>query len=255
MANSERVAIVTGAARPWGLGRCTALGLAAKGFDIAVVDFRDDWGAEAVSVIKQQHGRNAIYVRTDLRQRGDIHAMVERVLREFGRIDVLANVAAIGLSERVEDMTQETYEQTFGTNFWGPALCCQAVLKQMRSQKSGHIVNIASGGAITPYQSFALYGAAKAAVIQFSKVLAMEEVKNGIVVTIVSPGPMHTAMGRESGPTEEDLRQLGAAYSMPLGRPCYPEEVAEVIVFAATNSSNVLTGQTLHARGGALPMV
>jgi NAD(P)-dependent dehydrogenase (short-subunit alcohol dehydrogenase family) len=66
---------------------------------------------------------------------------------------------------------------------------------------------------------------------------------------------MHTAMGRESGPTEEDLRQLAASYSMPLGRPCYPEEVAEVIVFAATNSSNVLTGQTLHARGSALPMV
>ena len=83
--------------------------------------------------------------------------------------------------------------------------------------------------------------------------LAFEEAKNGIVVTIVAPGPMHTAMGRESGPTEEDLKQLGG--SMPLGRPCYPEEVAEVIVFAATNSSNVLTGQTLHARGGALPMV
>jgi NAD(P)-dependent dehydrogenase (short-subunit alcohol dehydrogenase family) len=188
-----------------------------------------------------------------LRQRGDIHAMVERVLREFGRIDALVNVAAIGLGERVEDMKEETYEQIFRTNFWGTALCCQAVLKQMRSQKSGHIVNIASGGAITPYEGFALYCAAKAAVIQFSKVLALEEVKNGIVVNVVSPGPMHTAMGRESGPTEEDLRQLAASYSMPLGRPCYPEEVAEVIVLAATNSSAVLTGQTLHARGGALP--
>jgi NAD(P)-dependent dehydrogenase (short-subunit alcohol dehydrogenase family) len=156
MANSERVAIITGAARPWGLGRCTALGLAAKGLDIAVVDFRDDWGAEAVSAIKEKHGRNAVYVRTDLRQRGDIHAMVERVLREFGRIDVLVNVAAIGLGERVEDMKEETYEQIFRTNFWGTALCCQAVLKQMRSQKSGHIVNIASGGAITPYEGFAL---------------------------------------------------------------------------------------------------
>ena len=255
MANSERVAIVTGAARPWGLGRRTALGLAAKGLDIAVVDFRDDWGAEAVSAIKEQHGRNAIYVRTDLRQSSDIHAMVERVLREFGRIDVLANIAAIGLSERIEDMKEETYEQIFRTIFWGTALSCQAVLKQMRSQKSGHIVNTASGGAITPYEGFALYGAAKAAVIQFSKVLALEEVKNGIVVNVVSPGPMHTAMGQERGPTEEDLRQLAASYNMPLGRPCYPEEVAEVIVFAATNSSNVLTGQTLHARGGALPMV
>jgi NAD(P)-dependent dehydrogenase (short-subunit alcohol dehydrogenase family) len=253
MANSKRVAIVTGAARPWGLGRCTAMGLAAKGFDIAAADMRDDWGEEAAAAIRRETETKAAYVKTDLRQRSDIEAMVARVIREFGRIDVLANVAAICPSERIEDLKEETYERVFRTNFLGTAFCCQAVLKQMRSQKSGHIVNIASGGAITPYAGLALYGAAKAAVIQFSKVLAFEEAKNGIVVTIVAPGPMHTAMGRESGPTEEDLKQLGA--SMPLGRPCYPEEVAEVIVFAATNSSNVLTGQTLHARGGALPMV
>jgi 2-hydroxycyclohexanecarboxyl-CoA dehydrogenase len=253
MASSEHVAIVTGAARPWGLGRATATGLAAKGLDIAVVDIRDDWGGEAVRAIKEERGRNAIYVRTDLRRRDDIEAMVERVVCEFGRIDVLANVAAIGLIEPIQLMTEQSYEQTFRTNFLGTAFCCQAVLKRMRSQGGGHIVNVAAGGAITPYQGTALYGASKAAVIQFSKVLALEEAKNGIVVTVVSPGPMHTAMGRESGPTEEDSKFW--ASMMPLGRPCYPEEVAEVIVFAATNSSNVLTGQTLHARGGALPMV
>jgi NAD(P)-dependent dehydrogenase (short-subunit alcohol dehydrogenase family) len=253
MAKSERVAIVTGAARPWGLGRCAAMGLAGKGYDIAVVDMRDDWGEEAAAAIRREKETKSAYIKTDLRQRGEVEAMVARVIREFGRIDVLANVAAICPSERIEDMKEETYEQVFKTNFWGTALCCQAVLKQMRSQKSGHIVNTASGGAITPYAGLALYGGAKAAVIQFSKVLAFEEAKNGIVVTIVAPGPMHTAMGRESAPTAEDLKQLGA--TMPLGRPCYPEEVAEVIVFAATNSSNVLTGQTLHARGGALPMV
>jgi 2-hydroxycyclohexanecarboxyl-CoA dehydrogenase len=253
MDNSGRVAIVTGAGRPWGLGRCTAMGLAEKGLDIAVVDVRDDWGQEAARTVKEERGRNAIYVRTDLRKRSDIESMVARVIREFGRVDVLANVAAICPSESIADMKEETYEQVFRTNFLATAMCCQAVLKQMRSQKGGHIVNVASGGAITPYQGLALYGASKAAIIQFSKVLALEEAKNGLVVTIVAPGPMHTAMGRESGPTEEDLKQLGAA--MPLGRPAYPEEVAEVIVFAATNSSNILTGQTLHARGGALPMV
>ncbi len=253
MARSERVAIVTGAARPWGLGRCTAMGLAGKGYDVAVVDFRDDWGEEAAAAIKREKETKSAYIKTDLRQRSDVEAMVARVIRDFGRIDVLANVAAICPSERIEDMKEETYEQVFRTNFWGTALCCQAVLKQMRSQKGGHIVNTASGGAIQPYAGLAMYGAAKAAMIQFSKVLDFEEAKNGIVVTIVAPGPMHTAMGRESGPTEEDLKQLGA--SMPLGRPCYPQEVADVIVFAATNPSNVLTGQTLHARGGALPMV
>jgi len=252
MEHNPRVAIVTGAARPWGLGRCTATGLADKGFDIAIVDVQDEWGEQAAKAIREK-GRRAMYLKTDLRQRADIESMVARVIREFGRIDVMANIAAICPSERIEDMKEETYEQVFRTNFLGTAMCCQAVIKQMRSQKAGRIVNTASGGAISPYQGLGLYGASKAAIIQFSKVLAVEEAKNGIVVTIVAPGPMHTAMGRESGPTEEDLKQLSAG--MPLGRPVYPEEVAEVIVFAATSSSNVLTGQTLHARGGALPMV
>jgi NAD(P)-dependent dehydrogenase (short-subunit alcohol dehydrogenase family) len=169
MANSKRVAIVTGAARPWGLGRCTAMGLAAKGFDIAVADMRDDWGEEAAAAIRRETETKAAYVKTDLRQRSYIEAMVARVIREFGRIDVLANVAAICPSERIEDLKEETYERVFRTNFLGTAFCCQAVLKQMRSQKSGHIVNIASGGAITPYAGLALYGAAKAAVINSAR--------------------------------------------------------------------------------------
>jgi NAD(P)-dependent dehydrogenase (short-subunit alcohol dehydrogenase family) len=130
MANSKRVAIVTGAARPWGLGRCTAMGLAAKGFDLAVADMRDDWGEEAAAAIRSETETKAAYVKTDLRQRSDIEAMVARVIREFGRIDVLANVAAICPSERIEDLKEETYERVFRTNFLGTAFCCQAVLKQ-----------------------------------------------------------------------------------------------------------------------------
>src|SRR5579871_6499111 len=117
MAKSERVAIVTGAARPWGLGRCAATGLAAKGYDVAVVDVRDDWGEEAAAAIRREKETRATYIKTDLRQRTDVEAMVARVLREFGRIDVLANIAAICPSERIEELKEETYEQVFRTNF------------------------------------------------------------------------------------------------------------------------------------------
>ena len=253
MDKQQSVAIVTGAARPWGLGRCTAMGLADKGLDIAVVDMREDWGEQAAKAIRDEKGRRAIYVRTDLRKRSDVEAMVARVVRELGRVDVLANVAAICPSERIEDLTEETYEQVLRTNFLGTAWCCKAVLGPMRAQKGGRIVNTASGGAITPYVGLGMYAASKAAVIAFSKVLALEEAPNNIGVTVVAPGPMHTAMGRESAPTDEDFKQLSRG--MPFGRPVYPAEVAEVIVFAATSSSPVLTGQTLHARGGAIPMV
>jgi NAD(P)-dependent dehydrogenase (short-subunit alcohol dehydrogenase family) len=87
------------------------MGLAAKGFDIAVVDMRDDWGEEAAAAIRKERETSAAYVKTDLRRRSDIEAMVARVIREFGRIDVLANVAAICPSERIQDMKEETYEQ------------------------------------------------------------------------------------------------------------------------------------------------
>ena len=252
MANKNKVVIVTGAGRPWGLGRATAEEFAKRNFNVAVVDIRDDWGEDAAKVVRDK-GRESLYIRTDLQRPDDVQAMVDRVVREFGRVDVLANVAAICPSERVSDLRLETFEQVIRTNLLGTMLTCQAVLKPMRAQKEGRIINVASGGALRPYEGLAIYGASKAGVIQFSKVLALEEAPNNIVVTVVAPGYMHTAMGRESGPNEEDFQ--AGAIGQPFGRPLYPAEVAEVIVLAATVGSHVLTGQTLHARGGAQPMV
>jgi NAD(P)-dependent dehydrogenase (short-subunit alcohol dehydrogenase family) len=133
-------------------------------------------------------------------------------------------------------------------NLRGTALCCQAVIGQMRKQNYGRIVNIASGGAIQPVRGLAIYCASKAGVIAYSKVLAREVARDGIVVTVVAPGVMHTKMGSETGPTEEDFERSGR--KQLLKRPLYPSEVAEVVVLAATHPSHVLTGQTLHANGG-----
>ena len=133
-------------------------------------------------------------------------------------------------------------------NLRGTALCCQAVLAQMRKQQYGRIVNISSGGAVQPVKGLAIYCASKAGVIAYSKVLAREVARDGIFVTIVAPGVMHTKMGSEAAPTQEDFERSGRRQL--LGRPLYPSEVAEVVVLAATHPSHVLTGQTLHANGG-----
>src|SRR5580704_2498109 len=95
----QKVAIVTGAARPWGLGREIALQLAHKGFDVAVADVREDWGAEAAQTIARQTDRRALYVKTDVSKRAEVTSMVERVTAELGRVDVLVNNAAIGISK------------------------------------------------------------------------------------------------------------------------------------------------------------
>src|SRR4051794_5943833 len=98
----NRVAIVTGAARPWGVGRATALALARRGYDVAVADVREDWGAAAAEAVAAL-GQGAIFVRTDVSKRTDVFAMVERVLNRFGRIDALLNVAGINEMTRTED--------------------------------------------------------------------------------------------------------------------------------------------------------
>ena len=126
----------------------------------------------------------------------------------------------------------------------------------MRKQKSGHIVNTASGGAVKPHIGLGLYSATKAGVVMISKTLAWELAADGIVVTTVAPGPMATAMGSDEAPTEEYVQSMNSgAIPYPWGRPLYGKEVADVVVFAATVPSHALTGQTLHANGGGSYMV
>src|SRR5271166_670735 len=246
--SEQRVGIVTGGGRRWGMGWQIALGLATKGLDLAIADIREDWGKEAAESIKAETGRRVVFVQTDVSKRESVQAMAAKVIADFGRVDVLVNDAAIDPGQPAEEFTDELFDRIMNVNLRGTALCCQAVIAQMRKQSYGRIVNIASGGAIQPVRGLAIYCASKAGVIAYSKVLAREVARDGIVVTVVAPGVMHTKMGSETGPTEEDFERSGR--KQLLKRPLYPSEVAEVVVLAATHPSHVLTGQTLHANGG-----
>lgn len=249
--SSTRVAIVTGAGRPWGMGRETARQLAQKGMDVAVVDLREDWGREAAEDIGKT-GRRAIYIKTDISSGADVKSMVRRVLDELGRVDVLINNAAIPIGQPIAEFTEQTFHKVININLLGAMLCSQAVLGPMKEQKYGRIVNIASGAAVKPYKGAALYAAAKAGLIAFTRVLALEAAPE-IVVTAIAPGWVHTAMGSEKPPSDRDF-EMGIQDN-PFGRPLYPSEVADVIVYAATSPHHALTGQTLHARGGSLPFM
>jgi 3-oxoacyl-[acyl-carrier protein] reductase len=248
----KKVAIVTGAARPWGMGREIALGLARKGHDVAVVDVRDDWGREAAGTIQKETGQSAIYVKTDISRRADVEAMTAAVVRELGQIDVLVNNAAIVESQPIEKMTDELLDRMFAINFRGTVLCCQAVIEPMRRQKRGRIVNIGSAvtaGPTPPLRGLGLYAATKGAAMALTKVLALELAPDNIMVTMVAPGFMHTAQGSESPPTEQDFKR---GRKQLMGRPLYPSEVADVVVYAATCPSHAITGQTIHANGGVI---
>ncbi|HKD67240.1 MAG TPA: SDR family oxidoreductase [Candidatus Binataceae bacterium] len=247
-----RVAIVTGAGRPWGMGRQTALQLAEKGLDVAVVDLREDWGRDAAEIIARQTSRRTLYIKADISKKADVQAMVGKVLAELGRVDVLINNAAIPIGQPIAEFTEETFHKVINVNLLGAMLCSQAVMGQMKEQKYGRIVNMASGAAVKPYKGAALYAAAKAGLIAFTRVLALEAAPE-IVVTAVAPGWVHTAMGSESPPDDRDFER--GIQDNPFGRPLWPSEVADVIVYAATSPHHALTGQTLHARGGSLPFM
>jgi len=248
MTSENKVAIVTGAARPWGLGRVSALELANRGYNIAVVDIRDDWGAEAVEAISKT-GQKAIYVKTDLAKKAAIQAMVDKVVSELGRIDVLCNVAGISPRERLDDIKEETFDAVINVNVRGPLLAIQAVAPVMRKQGGGRIVSVASGSSLQPLKGLAVYSASKAGLTMLSKVLAWELARDNICVTNVAPGSMPTAMGSEQGPDQDDYERGGRG--QPFMRGPTTEEVADVLVYAATTSSTALAGQTLHANGGA----
>ena len=218
--SEQRVGIVTGGGRRWGMGWQIAMGLANQGLDLAIADIREDWGKEAAESIKAETGRRIIFVKTDVSKRDSVQAMAAKVIAEFGRVDVLVNDAAIDPRQPAEDFTDEFFDRIMNVNLRGTALCCQAVIAQMRKQRYGRIVNIASGGAIQPVRGLAIYCASKAGVIAYSKVLAREVARDGIVVTVVAPGVMHTKMGSETAPTQEDFERSGR--KQLLGGHCIP---------------------------------
>jgi NAD(P)-dependent dehydrogenase (short-subunit alcohol dehydrogenase family) len=245
----QKVAIVTGAARPWGIGFAVAHGMAQKGLDVAIADLREDWGNESAKKIAAETGRRAIFVKTDVTKRASVGAAAESVAKQLGRIDALANVAGIIITEPLEKMTDEAFDAQINVNLRGTALCCQAVIPHMRKVGGGRIVNIASGAAYQPLLNQTIYSATKAGVVALSRVLARELTRDKIVVTVIAPGATATAMGKEGAPEPQDLERM--IRHMPWGRVLEPSEIADVVVYAATNPSHILTGQVLHCYGGA----
>ena len=248
------VAVITGAGRPWGLGRACAVQLAARGVNVAVVDIRADWGSDCVTAVEEA-GAKGLFARTDISDREEVGDMVTAVLDEFGRIDTLINSAAVVENKPLDGITDEHFDRIIGINLRGTILTCQAVAPAMRRIGRGRIINIVSGAAVRPLRTTGVYSASKAAVVGFSRVLALELAGDGIVVNVVAPGTMGNAMGSESGPRvrgDVGSADLAAALpAQPFGALPTTDRVAELITYLATSSSPILAGQTLHANAGA----
>lgn len=239
-----KVALVTGASR--GIGRAIALTLAAQGADVAVNYAGSEAAAKEVAAEIEAMGRKAFVIQADIASTEASTAMVDAVVKEFGRIDVLVNNAGITRDGLLMRMKEEDWDAVITTNLKGVFNCTKAAIKYMMKQRSGSIVNISSIVGVMGNAGQANYCAAKAGVIGFTKATAKEVAARGIRVNAIAPGFIKTDM--TSVLPEKVVEAMLAG--IPLNRLGETEDIAKAVLFLASSDANYITGQTLHVDGG-----
>lgn len=238
-----RTALVTGSSR--GIGRAIAIRLAEAGAKVAVnYRVREKEASEVVAIIDAKGGR-ARACRADVSRYDEVAAMVEDVKRELGPIDILVNNATIHRGRKVEKLPLEDWDLVIKSCLYGAFHCTRCVVPSMKERGWGRIVNISSGVGERGYPGDTAYGAAKAGLLGFTKSLSRELAPYRITVNAVMPGFVLTEMtGSLTSENIELIRQ-----SIPLGKLCEPEDVAEMVAFLVAKGSNV-TGSIHHVDGG-----
>ena len=237
----QKTVWITGASR--GIGRQAALDFGRQGWNVVIHCHTHREEAEAV---RQSIGRNAIVTAGDVASREEVHAVYQKALDAFGRVDVLINNAAVASQELFTEMQEENWRRIFAVNVEGVYHCTQTVLPDMSRRREGKIVNISSMWGQVGASCEVCYSATKAAVIGMTKALAKEVGLSGIQVNCVAPGVIATEMNAHlSG---EDMRAL--AEDTPLGRLGTPEDVSRALLFLASEDADFITGQVLGVNGG-----
>ena len=242
-----RVALVTGASR--GIGRAIALGLAQRGFDLALNDIaRQADVLDAVAAEARAKGVRAVTCLADVSDKAQVQAMIARALGELGTIHAVVNNAGILRASDVEHCPEDYWDSVMDVNAKGTFLVTQAVLPAMKAQGYGRICNIASIGGKHGAPEQAHYSASKAAVMGFTRVLAQEVGPLGITANCVCPGIILTDMGRVNldDPAIRGAWQAKTA----MARIGDPEDVAGPVAFFCSDDSAFVTGQTLNVDGG-----
>lgn len=239
-----KVAVVTGASR--GIGKSIAIELAKQGADV-VVNYAGsvDRANEVVKEIESL-GRKAMSIQCDVSDGESVNAMMKEALEAFGSIDILVNNAGITRDNLLMRMKDSEWDDVINTNLKGVFLCTKAVTRPMMKQRKGRIINITSIVGVTGNPGQANYVAAKAGVIGFTKTTAKELAQRNITVNAIAPGFITTDMTDKL--TDEVKNSM--LTQIPLGQFGNPEDIANAVVFLASDESNYITGQTLHIDGG-----
>ncbi|MBE0478668.1 SDR family oxidoreductase [Candidatus Aerophobetes bacterium] len=241
-----KVAVVTGGAR--GIGKAICLTFAGEGADVLVCDIDYEAATKTASEIKDK-GFSALPVKLDVSRGDEVRKVFKEIVEEFKRVDILVNNAGITCLTPLEDISEEEWDRVLAINLKGCFLCSQAVMQVMISQEYGKIVNIASlAGKIGGIIVGANYSASKAGVISLTKSFAKKLAPYGVNVNAVCPGQIKTRMTDIW--SKEDREKL--AKQIPLGRFGEPQDIAEAVLFLASDRAKFITGEVTDVNGGIL---
>jgi NAD(P)-dependent dehydrogenase (short-subunit alcohol dehydrogenase family) len=240
---SQKVALVTGAAR--GIGLATAKKFLAEGWRVALLDIEGELLGRAVAEIGQ--GETTLAMSCDVSDATAVNAAMTTVERRFGRLDALVNNAGIAVFAPLMETSEADWRRVLEVNLTGPFLCTTAAVPLMREGDGGAIVNITSISAVRASTLRSAYGTSKAGLAHLTKQLAVELASLNIRVNAVAPGPVDTAMAKQV-----HTKEIRADYhdAIPLNRYGLEEELAEAIYFLCSANASYITGQVLAVDGG-----
>ena len=241
---SERVALVTGGSR--GIGKSIVVALATAGAKVAFIYQSNKEAADALVAELTGQGREVYAIQANVANKAEADAAIENVVAKWGRLDILVNNAGIIRDKLVLAMSAEEWNEVINTNLTSVFNFCQAAIRPMMGNRFGRIVNMSSVAADYSNPGQANYAASKAGIEGFSRCLATEYAKRGITVNCVAPGFIETDM------TIAVVNAAGDKIknSIPVKRLGKPEDIANAVLFLASNESSYITGQTIKVDGG-----
>ncbi|MDO7786035.1 glucose 1-dehydrogenase [Desulforamulus aquiferis] len=234
-----------------GLGKTISIGLAKAGADVIPVSRSKDRTKDVVEEILAL-GRKSLHTSVDVTDQEDVNRLVEQVIKEFGRIDILINAAGKNYKKPALELTAEEWDDVMAVNVKGTFLACKAVGEKMLAQKSGKIINIASLGSHQGITRSVAYCASKGAVLQLTKVLSAEWAAHGVNVNCISPGYFKTPLTEKILAVKETHDKIVSR--TPMQRLGLPEDLVGAAIFLSSDASNFITGSTIAVEGGFLSL-